>query len=308
MKFPRTVFALAVSVLAFAVCSTAASAQDDVTGESDHSTPVGSSLDTGWLEPWQHSDFSRRGTPFIHLFNLEPAFLDRDLFVDFAFTAAEDADESELAAELEYALTRRLGIVLELPVLSLNPDKGDTERGLGDLAVAPRALLIETDRFLLSANLEVTFPTGSEKKGRGDGEAALAPSLSTWVDLGNWFTLSAQVGSEHGLETGDSEFFYACALTYSFRGPKLFPDHSHHHAADESAHGHRDRGMTSLIAEFSGRSVLSGEEQNRTTSEVLFGISHVLTETLEVRGAIELPLGGPQELDYGYVLSVIYHF
>lgn len=272
-----------------------------------HPEPLGFSLSGGWTDPWVHSHFSPRGTPLVHLFGLEPAFLDRDLFFDFAVTAADGEDGSELEVELEYALTRRLGIVAEVPLVLLNPEDGQTETGVGDAAIAPRALLIDTDRFLLSANLEVTFPIGSESRGLGGGEVALAPSVSTWLDLGHWVTLSAQFGTEHGLQTGDSELFYAAALTYSFPGPALFPGHGDDHAG-HAAHSHFPPGLTSLIAEYTGRTALSGDDADRSTGEVLFGLSHVLTESFEVRGAYQLPLGGTRDIDYGYVLSVIYHF
>ena len=186
--------------------------------------------------------------------------------------------ERELAFELEYAFTRRIGVVVEAPLVYLNPEDGDTEQGLGDAAIAPRALLVETDRFLLSGNLEITLPTGSESKGLGSGEVAVAPSISTWLDLGNWITFSTQVGTEHGLETGDSELFYAAALTYSFHGPALFDGEADAHDAHAGAHDHFGPGLTSLIVEFTGRTVLSGDDRDRSTAEVLFGVSHVLTE------------------------------
>jgi hypothetical protein len=260
-----------------------------------------------WFEPWTHSDFSPRGTPLVHLFNLEPAFLDRDLFVDFAHTSGDDGtDESELSVELEYALTRRIGLIAEAPLVWLDPEQGDSEFGVGDVAIAPRAILIESDRFILAGNLEVTLPTGSESKGIGGGEVALAPSFSVWADLGNWFTLAGQFGTEHGTETGDSEVFYSAAFIYSFLAPPLLKgEHDH---AGHGEHQHLPRGLTNLITEFTGRTVLSGEDRDRSTAEVLFGVSHVLTESIEVRGAVQLPVGGPRDIDYGFILSLIYHF
>ena len=292
-----------------------AHAEPDGHAEAHAAGGTGLSLTEGWLEPWRHRDFSPRGTPFIHLFGLEPAFLDRDLFFDYvhAESAEGDAEESELGVELEYALTRRLGLVVELPVVSVNPDRGETETGLGDAAIAPRALLVETDRFLLSGNLELTVPTGSESRGLGGGEVAVAPSVSTWLDLGRWVTLSTQFGTEHGLETGDSELFYTAALTWSFQGPDLLAaagtggGRAHDHAG-HAPESHLPHGLTSLILEYTGRTVLSGDDRDRSTGEVLLGVSHTLNEHLEVRGAYQLPVGGPRDIDYAYVLSVILHF
>ena len=279
----------------------------DVLEERPNAAPLRFSLSEGWSDPWEHTDFSPLGTPFIHLFGLEPAFLDRDLFTDVVITAADEEDEAELAVELESALTRRLGLIAEVPVVQLNPDDGRTETGLGDAAVAPRALLIETDRFLLSGNLELSLPTGSESRGLGGGEVGLAPSISTWLDLGRWLTLSTQFGTGHGLESGDSELFYGAALAYSFRGPALWKGDAHDHAGHDPS-SHLPFGLTSLILEYTGRTALSGADRDRSTGEVLFGVSHTLSDTFELRGAYQLPVGGTRDIDYRYILSVIIHF
>ena len=93
----------------------------DATG--DHATsyppPFDFSLTESWLDPWPHSHFSRRGTPFIHLFLTEPAFLDRDLFFDFGIARAGRENEMEMEVELEWAITRRLGLVIEMPYVFL---------------------------------------------------------------------------------------------------------------------------------------------------------------------------------------------
>ena len=207
---------------------------------------------------------------------------------------------------MEWALTRRIGIVVEGPLVQVNPEEGDTETGLGDVAIAPRFLLVDTDRLLLSGNLEVSFPTGDAGRGLGGGEAGIAPSISTWVDLGHWFTLHTQVGTEHGLESGDSELFYNAAVTYSFLAPALFSGggHSDRHAG----HAHFPPGLTNLIVEFTGRTGLSGADDDRSTAEVLFGASYNVDETWEIRGGYTLPVGGERDVDDGFVLSVIYHF
>ncbi len=304
MFITRPLFALLVSSCALAAVPAPSLAQHTHDEKPARPEALGLSLTEGWLEPWHHADYSRRGTPFVHLFSLEPAFLDRDLFVDYVVTAADEEDETELAGELEFALTRRLGIIVEAPLVMLNPEDGETERGLGDVAVAPRALIVETDRFLLSGNLEIAFPTGRKNKGLGAGEVGLAPSVSTWLDLGAWCTFSTQVGTEHGMETGDSEFFYSAAMTYSFQGPALVHGESESHAG----HDHFPNGLTSLVVEFTGRTVLSGDDRDRSTAEIQFGVSHVLTDTIELRGAVQLPVGGVRDIEYGYLLGVIYHF
>src|SRR5688500_12933165 len=70
--------------------------------ETSFTPPLGLRVFDGWIDPWPHADLSRRGTPFVHLFNLEPAFLDRDLILSYRFTDAADEREAELEAEIEW--------------------------------------------------------------------------------------------------------------------------------------------------------------------------------------------------------------
>ena len=60
--------------------------------------------------------------------------------------------------------------------------------------------------------------------------------------------------------------------------------------------------------EFTGRTGLSGEDDDRGTAEVLFGASYNVTGTWEVRGGYVVSVGGEQDIDDGFVFSLIYHF
>jgi hypothetical protein len=277
---------------------------DDLHDHSDAVSlpPLGFSLTEGWLDPWPHRHFSRRGTPFAHTFFTEPAFLDRDFFLDARISRGEDGNEVELEAEVEWALTRRIGVVFEVPFLFLDPEDGGTEEGFGDFAFAPRFLLVETNRFLLSANLEVETPTGSENRGLGRGETTLSPTLSLWYDLGKFVALNAQFGTEHGLESGEDEFLYNTALAFSLLD-------SERGAGEGNKHGqHFPAGLVNLLAEVTGRTGLSGEEHGRTTAEFLFGASYMATSYVEIRSGLQFPLFKPREFDNAYLLSLVYHF
>ncbi len=58
--------------------------------------PFGISLTDGWFDEWSHSHFSRLGTPFVHLFKTEPAFLGRELILGTHLVQGEDGDEIEI--------------------------------------------------------------------------------------------------------------------------------------------------------------------------------------------------------------------
>ena len=278
---------------------------DDLHDHSDAVSlpPLGFSLFEGWLDPWPHRHFSRRGTPFAHSFFTEPAFLDRDFFLHTRIARGEDGNEVEIEAELEWALTRRIGVVLEVPFLILDPEDGETEEGFGDFGIAPRFLLVETNRFLLSANLEVVTPTGSESRGLGRGETALSPTLSLWYDLGRSMAVNTQFGTEHGLESGDDEFLYNTALTLSLLDSEMVAD-----VANDTHGQHFPAGMMNLLAEFNGRTSLSGEGHGRTTAEFLFGATYLVTSHVEIRAGLQFPLFKPKEFDNAYLLGLVYHF
>ena len=158
---------------------------------------------------------------------------------------------------------------------------------------------------MLSVNLEVELPTGSERRGLSEGEVGLAPSLSWWYDLGNWVTWQGQVGTEHALTSGDVELFWHSALTYSLLGPVITKQSSH-----DSAHGgrHFPPGLTNFIAEITGRTRLKGEGGARTTAEILLGTSYLISSEYEIRAGVQVPLFKPREMDYGFIFGLIYHF
>ena len=89
--------------------------------QEGHHNDLGSDSGHDWLTPWPHSHFSERGTPFVHPFNIEPAFLGRELFLSYGSVRGSEGDEAELEMELEWAFTRRIGMIVEAPLIQLDP-------------------------------------------------------------------------------------------------------------------------------------------------------------------------------------------
>lgn len=265
---------------------------------------LGANLLEGWFDKWPHAHHSRLGTPFVHLFANEPAFMDRDFFLDFALVNGEEGMEYEVEAEIEYTFTRRIGIVIEAPYAYLDPDEGESENGFGDIAVAPRFLLLDYDRFLLATNLEFSFPTGDDDRGLGSGEGAIAPSVSTWLDLGRNFTFQNNVGIEHGYRSDSDALLWGGALTYSIytKGvPEII-------RADGAVRAHFPEGLLNLIVEIRGEHPLDGEDEGNGSAEWIFGASYSLTPHLEVRAALTFPAWNPREFDNGAIFGLVYHF
>ena len=57
----------------------------------------------GWLAKWEHRHMSPRGTPYIHAFSVEPAYLGRELIVDYLITEFDGETEQAVEVELEWA-------------------------------------------------------------------------------------------------------------------------------------------------------------------------------------------------------------
>ena len=279
--------------------------------DSDHAgdfVPVppalGLNLLDAWLDPWPHTHHSRRGTPFVHLFSNEPAYLGRDFILDYALRKGAEGTEMEVEAEVEYAFTRRIGLVVEAPYAFLDPNEGNRENGLGDIAIAPRFLLVEHDRFLLSANVEFSFPTGDEDKGLGSGEAAINYSLSTWTDLSANFTLQTNTGIGHGLRTDSDTLTWGGAVTYTL----YLGDQPELLRTGGSVRSHYPAGQLNLIAEIRGEHPLDGAENGSGTAEIIFGAAYSITPHVEVRGGLILPAWNPRGFDNGVIVGLIYHF
>ena len=65
--------------------------------------------------------------------------------------------------------------------------------------------------------------------------------------------------------------------------------------------------MISLAVELTGRTVLDGPDET-TTAELLFGAGIAVTEHLVLRAGYLHSIGGPEEIDDGFVVGGIYHF
>jgi hypothetical protein len=261
-------------------------------------------LDKGWLDPPVHSHFSKGGTPLIHSFRTEPAFTRRDFLLDYSFNNERESNEQEIEAEIEWPLSRRLGLVFEVPYVSVDSDDDRSADGFGNFAVSPRLLLAEYKRFLLAFGLEIETTTGETNGGIAEDEVSLAPSFSTWVDLGNWWTAQAQSGLEYPVESSDARFFFRSALIHTFKSNDI-------HDSGHAKHNHHDGlspGLFSVILEADLALGLSGPEDGIWFAEGIVGVSFDLWDNADMRIGYQFPLSSSQELYSGAIFGLIYHF
>ena len=256
--------------------------------------------------PVHHSHFSDAGTPYVHPFTIEPPQIHQDAF--FIFTKTEGtqdgSDEFEVEAHLDWALTRRRGIVFAVPLVGNQQPGGMHNVGMGDLEIAPRVMLIESERFILASNFFITVPTGDENRDLGAGEATLSPLITTWHDLGDWNSLLLNFGPEFGAESGDTSMTYSFSLTHSWIGASLLGQGEHDdHDEDDDHEGaeHFRPGMKTVYLEMNGETQLDGAEQ--TLVELLPGFSYVLAESAELRFGVLFPVSSTRRFDRQYFTS-----
>ncbi len=267
---------------------------------AEHADP---SAGDGWLEPWHHDHRRARA----HLFGLEPAFIDRALFVDFSRVDTEEGHEFDLEVELELPISRRVGLVVEAPYAYLSSG-GEIYHGLGDIALAPRLVLVEHERWIASASVELSLPTGDADAGLGTSEAGAGLSLLSWLDLGGNAALHGQLGIEHGLRSDADTLVWGLGLTYSFGTNTHTPsdDHKHEHAYDHASHAATN--WVHLIAELRGEHPLDGDDRGSGTGEWTLGLAIPVLSNTELRGAITLPAWEPTELNHAITLGIVRHF
>ena len=270
--------------------------------EHTHLTPGSAGPSGHWFDTWEHAHF-RDGTPLEHHFDLEPAFLCRDLIVDYSGLSFAEESEHEFELELEWALSNRVGFIIEQPYIISDSDTGSESSGLGDIAVVPRVAVADRGPWVVAANLEVVAPTGSSSVGAGE-HWHFAPFINTWCDLGNWWTFSSQAGLECAPDS-EKEFFFALGIAKSLR----VWDEAH--GADDHGHRHeRHGGILTMMAELSGTTVVEGDpdEEGVYEFEGLVGLSLGVIEGVDLRLAYRFPLNGNSELEKGLTIGAIHHF
>ncbi|MHC4623827.1 MAG: hypothetical protein ACYS4W_07980 [Planctomycetota bacterium] len=293
------IFALSLLLWAAWPVSTPATAKEH---HSNSTEVLGLDLSRGWLDEPVHSHFSPLGTPLIHPFRIEPAFANPDLLVDYSFFRKSDEDEHEIQTELEWPLTRRLALITEVPYVFVDPKKGSSVDGIGDIGFGSRILLGEYERLLLAFNLEIETPTGDSDKGLGRGETAIAPSFSMWLDLDNWRTAHVQLGTEHEVSSSENQLFFRAALVHSLTSGDY---HGKEH--DDHIHG-LPPGLLGLILEIDGTVDIAAEDSGHVETEGIFGVHYSISEHADLRSGYVFPFSKSQQLNSGFTCGLIWHF
>lgn len=102
-------------------------------------------------------------------FALEPEEIEVDQLVTFLHF--NDIDVVEVLTDINYGINEWLVAEMELPILSLDPDDGDEETGLGDVRLELKGTLpYDGIPFTLAVGALLDLPTGDDDDGLGRGE------------------------------------------------------------------------------------------------------------------------------------------
>lgn len=126
-------------------------------------------------------------------------------FDDFrGVSGRPDLTYDTFVAELAYGVFDWLTLEAELPFVQVDVDPGDSESGIGDIALEGKASLRQGPKnpigFIadwdLAVGARVTLPTGDEDDGTGEEHATLAPfvAVSYWIE--RWVAIHGSLGVE----------------------------------------------------------------------------------------------------------------
>lgn len=149
------------------------------------------------------------------------AFPEQEMIVSGRF-GRNGTNVSEYLGILEYRLNGLTNIEITSRALSVNPTIGPTESGLGDTVLSVKRVVAFSPRYraLASAGVELTLPTGSDRRGLGDGSFVFEPNLRAGVD---WKQFVVQVAGALALPARTSNINSQAMLDVAV-GRYFFPD------------------------------------------------------------------------------------
>ena len=208
---------------------------------------------------------------------------------------------SALEAELELGWSNKkfkFGGEMFLPI-SVQPSSTSDRRlvGIGDLSLRPiKYAFVNKPDFVMTTATQFVVPTGSRRRGFGEGNTEFAQMLFVDKAVGNWFVglnlephinITGERGS--GLESG-------VVLAYSFikgtRGTGL------------AAPLPRQKWVISPSLEFVAASGFSGEGAGKTSTTFIPGLTFWNTRTgWQIHLGVSLPTSGEREADRAFLIQ-----
>jgi mono/diheme cytochrome c family protein len=137
-------------------------------------------------------------------------------------TTAVDAHHApDVSNELvyEHRLSARTQFELSIPFGSVHDESGTLARGVGDVGLGVKRVLLASTHSILSAQGEMIMPTGNKTKGLGSGVTVFEAFAAYGQILPSRMFVQAQLGTEQPTSTEETPrtIFSRAALGTSFR-------------------------------------------------------------------------------------------
>ncbi len=147
-------------------------------------------------------DWVPRELDFPHPLITSKAFPEQHIILGGRF-GRNGTSIDEYMGILEYRVNGLTNIGIMSRALSIDPDIGPAESGLSDTVLSVnRVLAFSTlHRALASVGLDLTLPTGNDRRGLGNGDVVFAPSLRAGVA---WEQVVMQVAGAFAVPAGIS--------------------------------------------------------------------------------------------------------
>jgi hypothetical protein len=193
----------------------APSAARGAEGEQPSDLTLGNLFSEGWDQPFQERP-DEGSVPRFRLFRTRPAFLEREVRVDFRCARnADDGefDEYEIEPELDLPFNRRFMIELEPEYVWLDGHRGNPSESGSSWSIGSTLQLIDTVDS--AANVQFALGVPSEEAER----TRLGVTLAGFRDLGYRIGLQSHVGFNFFTGTPvdpddvDSQLHFGLALT-----------------------------------------------------------------------------------------------
>jgi Putative MetA-pathway of phenol degradation len=116
---------------------------------------------------------------------------------------AKSANLQELQLHVEYAPTRRVSILVEIPArwiqFTPSPGTGDLANGagLGDFRAGFKYALLAGENRYLTFQMRAYFPTGDSRRGLGTNHYSVEPTLLYYQRFGERLAVSSELGDWH---------------------------------------------------------------------------------------------------------------
>ncbi len=148
----------------------------------------------------------------------EKAFPEDETVVTTVVGAQRAPDVThEIAYEHRFGIRNQLEV--SIPLASLHDAAGELARGVGDVGIGVKRVMLASAHSILSAQGEVILPTGNEAKGLGSGVTVFEAFAAYGQLLPSNLFLQAQAGTEQPTSRRDTPraVFGRAALGASFR-------------------------------------------------------------------------------------------